>query len=82
MFIPKQAIFGLLLAAVVPDVAQAWNNTLGPPVFVAPGTFPTSVFKQYYNDPTATSVQVQPMVSDPVRGEVRAPHRSLLCLDH
>lgn len=34
--------------------------------YTAPGTFPTSVFRAYYNDPTGTKVQVQPKISDPV----------------
>ncbi|KAG6897504.1 hypothetical protein C0992_000934 [Termitomyces sp. T32_za158] len=37
-----------------------------PQNFTAPGVFPTSVFTKYYNDPTATSAQVQPVISDPV----------------
>ncbi|EMD41863.1 hypothetical protein CERSUDRAFT_147242 [Gelatoporia subvermispora B] len=42
------------------------GDTLGPSSFVAPGAFPTSVYKSYYNDPTGTSVQPQPVISDPV----------------
>ncbi|KAH7917911.1 sphingomyelin phosphodiesterase [Leucogyrophana mollusca] len=34
--------------------------------YTVPGAFPTSVFASYYNDPTATSAQVQPVISDPV----------------
>jgi hypothetical protein len=34
--------------------------------FTAPGAFPTSIFKEYYNSPTGTSAQVQPKISDPV----------------
>ncbi|KAF7373118.1 Sphingomyelin phosphodiesterase [Mycena sanguinolenta] len=44
---------------------------LGPPsTFTAPGAFPTSIFGSYYNDPTQTSAQVQPVVTDPVTHEV------------
>ncbi len=41
-------------------------SALGPSVFTAPGAFPTSVYKHYYNSPTATSAQPQPVISDPV----------------
>ncbi|KAI5116890.1 hypothetical protein M0805_004635 [Coniferiporia weirii] len=34
--------------------------------YTAPGRFPTTLFSSYYNDPTQTSAQVQPVVSDPV----------------
>ncbi|KAF8921884.1 Metallo-dependent phosphatase-like protein [Mucidula mucida] len=34
--------------------------------YTAQGAFPTSVFSEYYNDPTATAAQVQPKISDPV----------------
>ncbi|KAJ3489575.1 hypothetical protein NLI96_g2003 [Meripilus lineatus] len=43
---------------------------LGPSAFTAPGSFPTSVYQHYYNSPTATSAQVQPVVSDPVSHKV------------
>ena len=38
----------------------------GPTAFTAPGVFPTSVYAHYYNNPTATSAQPQPVISDPV----------------
>jgi hypothetical protein len=41
-------------------------SNLGPPEFVAPGVFPTSLYKSYYNIPTATAEQPQPVISDPV----------------
>ena len=49
----------------------AWHlsvaaTLLSPSNFTAPGVFPTSAFSKYYNKPTATSAQVQPVVSDPV----------------
>ncbi|KAF7332972.1 Sphingomyelin phosphodiesterase [Mycena venus] len=43
---------------------------LGPSTFTAPGAFPTSIFGSYYNDPTQTSSQVQPVISDPVTNVV------------
>ena len=39
---------------------------LGPSAYTAPGVFPKSVFKHYYNDPTATTAQPQPVVTDPI----------------
>ena len=48
--------------------ADAGNATvaLGPSAFTVPGGFPTSAFRNYYNSPTATVSQVQPVISDPV----------------
>ena len=40
--------------------------SLGPSEFTAPGAFPTSVFASYFNNPTATSAQPLPVISDPV----------------
>ncbi|KAF9236005.1 sphingomyelin phosphodiesterase [Melanogaster broomeanus] len=37
-----------------------------PSEYTAPGTFPTSVYDTYWNDPTATSAQPQPVITDPV----------------
>jgi hypothetical protein len=37
-----------------------------PSTFTAPGAFPTSAFHKYYNNPTQTSAQVQPVITDPV----------------
>ncbi|KAG9308172.1 sphingomyelin phosphodiesterase [Chiua virens] len=36
--------------------------------YTAPGEFPTSVYASYWNNPTATSVQPQPVITDPVTG--------------
>lgn len=43
---------------------------LGPSAYTIPGLFPTSVYQSYYNDPTATSVEPQPVISDPVTHEI------------
>ena len=40
--------------------------TYGPSSYAPPGAFPTSLYNSYYNNPTATSAQPQPVVSDPV----------------
>ena len=57
-----------ILLASSRQLALAQNDslTLGPSAFTAPGAFPTSVYSSYYNDPTQTSAQVQPVISDPV----------------
>jgi sphingomyelin phosphodiesterase len=34
--------------------------------YVVPGAFPTTAYASYWNSPTATSAQVQPVISDPV----------------
>lgn len=34
--------------------------------YTVPGAFPTSLYSKYYNNPTATSEQPQPVISDPV----------------
>ncbi|KAF8140481.1 Metallo-dependent phosphatase [Boletus edulis] len=38
--------------------------------YTAPGVFPTSLYAKYYNNPTATSEQPQPIISDPVAHKV------------
>ncbi|KAF8560146.1 sphingomyelin phosphodiesterase [Imleria badia] len=38
--------------------------------FTVPGAFPTSLYSNYYNNPTATSEQPQPVISDPVTHKV------------
>ncbi|EIN13842.1 Metallo-dependent phosphatase [Punctularia strigosozonata HHB-11173 SS5] len=51
-------------------VASAASNGAGsfvkPSTFTAPGAFPTTAYHKYYNNPTQTSAQVQPVVTDPV----------------
>ena len=69
-----QAAFAFLASATVVGVARgdatATATTtkleLGPSTFTVPGTFPTSLYNSYYNDPTQTTEQVQPVISDPV----------------
>ncbi|KAH9838385.1 sphingomyelin phosphodiesterase [Rhodofomes roseus] len=51
-------------------VAAAQGNALGFSVFTAPGAFPTSLYRSYYNDPTVTTAQPQPIISDPVTHQV------------
>jgi len=54
----------LQLAAIV--VGQ---SSLGPSAYTVPKAFPTSVYASYYNDPTATSAEPQPVITDPVSYE-------------
>ncbi|TFK69069.1 Metallo-dependent phosphatase [Pluteus cervinus] len=58
-----------LLIAVVPQVL-ADGLQFGPSTFVAPGAFPTTAYKSYFNNPTATSAQVQPVITDPITNVV------------
>ncbi|KAI0660496.1 sphingomyelin phosphodiesterase [Cubamyces menziesii] len=59
------------IAFSVPAVAEPVTvDGLGPSAYTAPGVFPTSVYKHYYNSPTATSAQPQPVISDPVSHKV------------
>ncbi|KAG6867077.1 hypothetical protein C0993_007005 [Termitomyces sp. T159_Od127] len=55
-----------LSASALQAAQLAMGSLIVPQNFTAPGVFPTSVFTKYYNNPTATSAQVQPVVSDPV----------------
>ncbi|KIK44535.1 hypothetical protein CY34DRAFT_11021 [Suillus luteus UH-Slu-Lm8-n1] len=41
-----------------------------PSSYAVPGAFPTSLYSHYYNNPTATSAQPQPVISDPVTNEI------------
>ncbi|OCH90081.1 hypothetical protein OBBRIDRAFT_812864 [Obba rivulosa] len=56
----------LLFAAGAIATTQPAATGLGPTSFAPPGIFPTSVYKSYFNNPTATSAQPQPVISDPV----------------
>ncbi|KIJ65063.1 hypothetical protein HYDPIDRAFT_27793 [Hydnomerulius pinastri MD-312] len=58
---------GFLLAVGCSTVTFASDQ---PSAYTVPGAFPTSLYSQYYNNPTATSAQPQPVISDPVTHEV------------
>lgn len=58
--------FVLTFAWFSRTLAQEATLTFGPSTFTAPGAFPTSAYSHYFNSPTATSAQVQPVISDPV----------------
>ncbi|KAI0330007.1 sphingomyelin phosphodiesterase [Cubamyces sp. BRFM 1775] len=58
-------------SALLPQASVASTcGALGPPVFTVSGAFPTSIYTQYYNDPTATSAQPQPVITDPITRKV------------
>ncbi|KAI0660497.1 Metallo-dependent phosphatase [Cubamyces menziesii] len=62
-----------LFTVAFSDLAVAETETaggFGPSAYTAPGAFPTSVYKHYYNSPTATSAQPQPVIYDPVSHEI------------
>ncbi|KAF7302948.1 SER THR protein phosphatase family protein [Mycena kentingensis (nom. inval.)] len=59
--------FGMEVALLMNTAAAASSaSTFATSVFTAPGRFPTTMFTRYYNSPTQTSVQVQPVIKDPV----------------
>ncbi|KAG1890807.1 sphingomyelin phosphodiesterase [Suillus subluteus] len=55
----------LVLAA-----ADSSTASTVPSSYAVAGAFPTSLYSQYYNNPTATSAQPQPVISDPVTHEI------------
>ena len=59
------AIFAAASLAALGLLANAASG-IETSTFTVPGAFPTSVYQNYYNSPTATSAQVQPIISDPV----------------
>ncbi|KAI9511897.1 Metallo-dependent phosphatase [Russula earlei] len=64
----------LLVCAVVAwQACVASSLSYGPPSYTLPGAFPTSLYSSYYNDPTATSAQPQPVVSDRVLHKIYPP---------
>ncbi|KAI0937249.1 hypothetical protein AcV5_005199 [Taiwanofungus camphoratus] len=59
----------LVLAGTVTSQSSSISG-LGPSAYTAPGTFPTSVYEAYYNDPTATTAEPQPVITDPITHEI------------
>jgi hypothetical protein len=57
--LPWLSFFSLLVCALA-------DSSIQPSTFTVPGAFPTSVYQNYYNSPTGTSQQVQPIISDRV----------------
>lgn len=56
----------LLALASCQAAVAATAGDVPPTAYTAPGVFPTSAFGSYWNNPTATSAQPQPVISDPV----------------
>ena len=54
------------LCAAAALQASAASLSYGPSSYAPPGAFPTQWYNSYYNDPTATTAQPQPVISDPV----------------
>ena len=74
-----------LFTVAFSDLAVAETETaggFGPSAYTAPGAFPTSVYKHYYNSPTATSAQPQPVIYDPVSVSTSTVRRLLFRLIH
>ena len=57
-------VFRLVIFAAL--ATRSIALTYGPSSYAPSGAFPTSLYNSYYNDPTATSAQPQPVISDPV----------------
>lgn len=66
----SRGVFGLATAVVlaIPSLAEpiVAAQGLGPTAFTAPGRFPVSLFQHYFNSPTATTAQPQPVITDPI----------------
>jgi len=60
--LPLLSLSGLILLASY----QTRANNINATAYTAPGAFPTSVYGTYWNDPTATSAEPQPVITDPV----------------
>lgn len=55
------------VSVLLPALVAAQSSAASPPLaYVVPGVFPTSVYSAYYNDPTATTAEPQPIITDPV----------------
>ncbi|KAG2753989.1 Metallo-dependent phosphatase [Suillus brevipes Sb2] len=63
--LPFLRLSGFILLASHQVRAGVINST-----YTAPGAFPTSLYGTYWNDPTATSAQPQPVITDPVTNEI------------
>ena len=72
------ALAGIVATFVVSSYADPFS--FGRSTFIAQGTFPTSVYGRYFNNPTQTSKQVQPVITDPVSVSVGDVLEHLLLL--
>ncbi|KAJ7455920.1 Metallo-dependent phosphatase [Mycena galericulata] len=66
----------LVVFAILPSVWAGTSTASGislPSAFTVPGAFPTAAFpkgQKYYNNPTQTASQVQPIIQDPIETDV------------
>jgi len=67
----------LMLCAAAALQAGAASLSYGPSSYAPSGAFPTQLYSSYYNDPTATTAQPQPVISDPVL--VRGAYTIFFC---
>ncbi|EIW79572.1 sphingomyelin phosphodiesterase [Coniophora puteana RWD-64-598 SS2] len=67
---PMWRLLCAALAAVGIGSVSGADTGIVPSTYTAAGAFPTSAYASYYNSPTATSAQVQPVISDPVTHKV------------
>ncbi|KAH9835891.1 sphingomyelin phosphodiesterase [Rhodofomes roseus] len=63
-------VFGAFSVSILPAIVAAQASGTLPTAYTLPGVFPTSVYAAYYNDPTATTAEPQPIITDPVTHEV------------
>ncbi|THH11052.1 hypothetical protein EW145_g895 [Phellinidium pouzarii] len=70
LFLSMMANFLFVVLIASATAINAQSLSLGLSSFAAPGAFPTSLYSEYFNNPTQTSAQVQPVISDPVTHEV------------
>lgn len=61
----EEAMFRYIAVFLAFPIASL-TSLINPSTFTAPGEFPTSAFSKYFNNPTQTASQVQPVISDPV----------------
>ncbi|KAG1879787.1 sphingomyelin phosphodiesterase [Suillus subluteus] len=64
--LPFSRLSGFILLASYQVRASSISST----TYTASGAFPTSLYGSYWNDPTATSAQPQPVITDPVTNEI------------
>ncbi|EIW86935.1 sphingomyelin phosphodiesterase [Coniophora puteana RWD-64-598 SS2] len=63
-------LLGVALVAAGTCSASGADIRIVSSTYTAAGAFPTSAYASYYNSPTGTSAQVQPVISDPVTHKV------------
>ncbi|PCH42293.1 sphingomyelin phosphodiesterase [Wolfiporia cocos MD-104 SS10] len=69
-----QAVYTVALFSGGAVSAPNLISGYGPSTYTVPGPFPTSLYQSYYNDPTATTAEPQPVISDPVSNNTEEAH--------